>query len=98
MYQTAQQGQSRPAFRLGWPAAGQWACAFENHAFPTSAMQIDAIAFRRTVAVQERLDARAAAGKVLEHGRVQRQLVQRRPQIQRVAAGAATKAVVQILT
>jgi hypothetical protein len=62
LYQTANQGQRRPAFRLGLPAAGTSACALENHAFPTSALQSDKITLCRAVAVQCRLDARAAAG------------------------------------
>src|SRR5207248_2778980 len=62
LHQTAKQGPSRLAFRLDQPAAGSLACALENHAFPTSAIQNDEITLRRTVSVQCRLDARAAAG------------------------------------
>src|SRR6516165_3323841 len=63
LHQTANQGRSRPALRLGRPAAGPLACAFENHAFPTSALQSVAIALPRAVAVRCQLDARAAAGQ-----------------------------------
>ena len=63
LHQTANQGQSRPVFRLDQPPAGPLACAFEKHAFPTSALQIVAIALRRAVGVRCQLDARAAAGQ-----------------------------------
>jgi hypothetical protein len=60
--------QSRLGFRLGPPAAGALACALENHAFPTSALQSDASTLRRAVAVRCRLDVRAAAGQELAAG------------------------------
>ena len=63
LHQTANQGQSRLALRLGRPAADTLVCAFENHPFPTSALQSDAITLRRAVGVRCQLDARAAAGQ-----------------------------------
>jgi hypothetical protein len=61
LHQTGNRGRSRPALRLGQPAAGTFACASENHAFPTSALQSVAIALRRVVAVRCQLDAKAAS-------------------------------------
>jgi hypothetical protein len=52
LHQTANQGQSRPAFRLDLPAAGALARALENHAFPASALQSIKIALRAAVFVQ----------------------------------------------
>jgi hypothetical protein len=52
LHQTANQGQSRSVFRLDLPAASQLACALENHAFPTSALQSVKIALARAVFVQ----------------------------------------------
>ena len=64
LHQTANQGLHRPTFRLGWPAASRSACASENHAFPTSAIQNVALALPTTDALRYGLDARAAVGKV----------------------------------
>jgi hypothetical protein len=61
LYQTANQGQSRPVFRLDLPAAGRFARALENHAFPTSALQSVKITLPAAVSVQGQLDARAAS-------------------------------------
>src|SRR5262249_5287960 len=51
LHQTANQGQSRPVFRLDLPTAGPFARALENHAFPTSALQSVKIALLRGVFV-----------------------------------------------
>src|ERR1044071_1446857 len=60
LHQTANQGQSRTVFRLDLPAASVFACALENHAFPTSALQSVKITLRAAVFVHGSLDARAA--------------------------------------
>ena len=63
LHQTANQDQSRPALRRDQPAADTLVCALENHAFPTSALQNDAITLAGAVGVRCQLDARAAAGQ-----------------------------------
>src|SRR5438067_13698029 len=52
LQQTANQGPSRPVFRLDKPAASVCACALENHAFPTSALQSVKISLPAAVFVQ----------------------------------------------
>ena len=54
---------ARLALCLGRPTASTWACALENHAYPTSALQNDGLTLRRTWRVSYRLDVRAASGQ-----------------------------------
>src|SRR5207249_10615041 len=63
LHQTAIQGRSRLALCLGRPTSSTLACALENHAFPTSALQNDRLKLRSMWPVRCRLDARAASGQ-----------------------------------